>query len=246
MTETTNRTVEASPQLYARIGGVLYLIIIVAGGFAELFVRDKLIAPRDAAATAGKIMASEPLWRMGFAATLVMLVCAVALTMIFYVLLKPVNRNLALLAVLFNLVDVAIEGINNLHHFAAVLILGGADYLKAFDPHQLQALALLSTKLFAYGYGIGLVFFGCESLLRGYLIFRSGYFPRFLGVLVTISGLSYLTNSFTLFLSPAVARLISSWILLPAGIPELILALWLVVVGVNVAKWKEKIPGLRN
>ena len=232
----TDRTVETSPQLYARIGGVLYLIIIVAGGFAELFVRDKLIVARDAAATANNIMASESLWRIGFAATLVMLVCAVALTMIFYVLLRPVNRNIALLMAFFNLMDIAIEGINNLHHFAALLILGGADYLKAFEPHQLQALALLSTKLFEYGYGIALVFFGFESLFRGYLIFKSGYFPRILGILVVISGLSYVTNSFVLFLS----RLHWDWLLLPAGIPEFILCLWLIVMGVNVPKWKER------
>jgi hypothetical protein len=208
----------------------------VAGGFAELFVRDKLIVARDAAATANNIMASESLWRIGFAATVVMLVCAVALTMIFYVLLRPVNRNIALLMAFFNLMDIAIEGINNLHHFAAVLILGGADYLKAFEPHQLQALALLSTKLFNYGYGIALVFFGFESLCRGYLILKSGFFPRILGILVLISGLSYVTNSFVLFLS----RLHWDWLLLPAGIPEFILCLWLIVMGVNVPKWKER------
>ncbi len=236
----TDRTVETSPQTYARIGGVLYLIIIVAGGFAELFVRDKLIVSRDATATANNIMASESLWRIAFVATLVMLGCAVALTLIFYLLLRPVNRNIALLAAFFNLVSIAIEGMNDLYHFAAVLILGGADYLKAFEPHQLQALALLSTKVFAYGYGISLVFFGFESLFRGYLIFKSGYFPRILGVLVIISALSYVTNSFALFLSPAFARLISPGILVPAGVPELILCLWLIVKGVNVPKWEEK------
>src|SRR2546425_107932 len=180
----TDRTVETSPQTYARIGGVLYLIIIVAGGFAELFVRDKLIVSRDATATANNIMASESLWRIAFVATLVMLACAVALTLIFYLLLRPVNRNIALLAAFFNLVSIAIEGMNDLYHFAAVLIL--------------------------------------------------------VGVLVIISALSYVTNSFALFLSPAFARLISPGILVPAGVPELILCLWLIVKGVNVPKWEEK------
>src|SRR5262249_55442118 len=128
----TPSAIETSPQTYARIGGVFYLIISVAGGFAELFVRSKFIVPGNAAATAQNIMASESLWRTGFAATLVMLVCAVALLLILYVLLRPVNRNIALLAVFFNLVSISIEGINDLFHLAAVLILSGADYLKVF------------------------------------------------------------------------------------------------------------------
>src|SRR5262249_21800123 len=128
----TERAIERSPQTYARIGGLLYLIIIAADALAELFVRSQLIVPRDATATAQNIMASESLWRIGFASTLVMLVCAVALLLILYVLLRPVNRNIALLAVFFNLVSISIEGLNDLLHLAAVLILSGADYLKVF------------------------------------------------------------------------------------------------------------------
>jgi hypothetical protein len=236
----TDSTGETSPQTYARIGGVLYLIIIVAGSFAELFVRSKLIVPRDPAATANHIQASESLWRLGFAATLVMLACAVALALIFYVLLRPVNKDLALLAAFFNLVSIAIEGLNDLHHLTALLVLGRAEYLRAFEPYQLQALAMLSIRLFEYGYGISLVFFGFESLVRGYLVSKSGYFPKILGVLVVVSGLSYLINSFALFLSPALARLISPGILVPAGVPELIFALWLIVMGVNLRKWEAR------
>lgn len=236
----TDRAIETSPQLYARVGGVLYLIIIVAGGFAELFVRSKLIVSGDASATARNIMASQSLWRIAFASDLVLLVCAVSLTMIFYVLLRPVDRNIALLAAFFNLVSIAIEALNDLYHFAALPLLGGAGYLKAFEPNQLQALVLLSLRLFDYGYGISLVFFGFESLFRGYLIFRSGYFPSFLGVLVVISALSYITNSFALFLSPTLTAVIFPGILVPAGVPELILCLWLIVMGVNVRKWEVK------
>jgi Domain of unknown function (DUF4386) len=234
----TPGAIETSPQTYARIAGLLYLIIIVAGSFAELFVRSKLIVPRDAAATAGNIMASEPLWRIGFAATLVMLLCAVAVLLILYVLLRPVNRNIALLAVFFNLVSISIEGMNDLLHLAAVLILSGADYLKAFAPGQLNALALLSLKLFDNGYGISLVFFGFFCILTGYLIFKSTFLPRVLGVLMAIAGLCYLTNSFVLFLAPALAHRFF-YILFPAGVAELLLTLWLLVKGVNVQRWKE-------
>ena len=123
----TDRAGEFSPKLYARIGGVLYLIIIAAGLFAEAFVRDKLIVPTDAAATAANIMAHESLFRLGIVADLMTFLCAIALTMILYVLLKPVNRNLALLTVLLNLVQDAIGGMNGLNLYRALQLLGGAD-----------------------------------------------------------------------------------------------------------------------
>src|SRR5438105_15732074 len=101
----TDRAIETSPQVYARIGGVLYLIIIVIGFCSELFVRDKLVVSGDVTATASNIMASESLWRISIACELILLVCAVGLTLIFYVLLRPVNKSLALLAVFFNIVE---------------------------------------------------------------------------------------------------------------------------------------------
>ncbi len=232
-----DRAIDTSPQVYARTGGWLYLIVIVTGIFAEGFVRANLIMSGDATVTATNIMTHESLWRIGFAADLIAVVCYVAVALILYVLLRPVNRSLALLAAFFSLVGCAILGINGLGHFAASILLGGADYLKAFDPHQLQALALLSLKLHSYGYVISIVFFGFYCLLLGYLIFRSGYLPKFLGVLLAIGGLCYLINSFAAFLAPAFA---ASILLVPGGVAELSLCLWLIVMGVNVPKWAEK------
>ena len=236
-----NHPVETSPQVYARTGGVLYLIIIVLGLFGEAFVRDKLIVSGDATATANNIMASQLLWRIGVAGNLVHLVCAVALTLIFYVLLRPVNKNLALLAAFFNLVSIAVEVLIKLDLFAVLFLLGGADYLKVFEPRQLHALAYLALKSHGYGFGISLVFFGFECLVLGYLIFKSGYFPRILGILMQIAGLCYLTNSFALFLAPTFADMIFPAILVPAFIGESSLCLWLIVKGVNVPKWKERV-----
>jgi hypothetical protein len=234
-----DHTVETSPQIYARTGGILYLYIIVVGIFGELFVRDKLIVSGDATATANNIMASQSLWRISVAGELIMLVCSVALALIFYVLLRPVNKDLALLAVFFNLVELAIDAANKLNLFMALFLLGGADYLKAFEPHQLHALAYLSLKLHEYGFGISLIFFGFVCLILGHLLFRSGYFPKTLGVLMTIAGLSYLTNSFTLILAPTYAAMISP-ILVLAFIGETAFCLWLIVKGVNVPKWETQ------
>ncbi|MGZ3496726.1 MAG: DUF4386 domain-containing protein [Vulcanimicrobiaceae bacterium] len=236
----TDRAVETSPQAYARIGGVLYLIIIVAGLFAEIFVRDKLIVSGDATATANTIMAHESLFRISVAIEQIWLVCAVGVALILYVLLKPVSENLALLAAFFNLVSIAVEGVATVSLFAALFLLGGAGYLKAFEPHQLHALAYLSLKVYDYGFATSLVFFGCCLFLYGYLIFRSGYFPKTLGVLLIIGSLSYLTNSFALFLAPKYAAMIFPILLLPF-IAETSLCLWLIVKGVNVPKWETQI-----
>ena len=233
------RITETSPQIYARIAGVLYLMIIVIGFSSEFFVRDKLVMSGDVTATANNIASSESLWRTSIACELILLVCAVALTLIFYVLLRPVNKNHALLAVLFNIVEFPIEAVSKLCLLAALFFSGSADYLKAFEPRQLHALVKISLKLHDYGFGIDLVFFGFACLVYGYLLFRSGYLPRTLGVLMAIAGLSYLANSFTLILAPAYAGRISP-ILVLALIGELSLCLWLMVKGVNVPRWNEK------
>ena len=233
------RIAGTSPQVCARIGGALYLIIIVIGFCSEFFVRDKLVVSEDVTATANNIAVSESLWRISIASELILLVCAVALTLILYVLLRPVNKDLALLAVFFNIVEFPIEAVSKLCLFAALFLSGNADYLRAFEPHQLHALVNISLKLHDYGFGIDLVFFGFACLVYGFMLFRSGYFPKILGVLMAIAGLSYLTNSFTLILAPAYAGKIFL-ILVFALIGELSLCLWLMVKGVNVAKWNEK------
>jgi len=232
-----DHNLETAPQVYARLGGVLYLIIIVAGLFGEAFVRDGLIVSGDATATAANIRISELPWRVGIAGNLIHLACAVALTLIFFVLLRPVSRNLALLAAFFDLVSITIEASSKQHLVAALFPLGKAGYLKAFEPEQLDALAYLSIKSHAYEFGISLIFFGCACLVIGYLIFRSGYLPRFLGVLMQIAGLSYLTNSFALVLAPKIADLLFPVVLVPAFIGEASLCLWLITKGVNVEKW---------
>jgi hypothetical protein len=252
--DVTPRAVEASPQTYARTGGILYLFIVVVGVFGELFVRGRLIVPGDAAATANNIMGSETLFRVGLTGELLGYAASGALAMILYVLLKPVSRNLALLAAFLTITTNAVLGLNALFHLAAVIVLGGAgpsdrganpfpDYLEAFDPQQLHALAYLSVRLHGYGFAIGLIFFGFFLVLLGYLIYRSGYLPRTIGVLLVIGGLGYLTNSFAQILAPALAASLLPWVLLPPFLAELGFALWLIVKGVNVPKWEERVQG---
>lgn len=241
----THRTVETSPQLYARICGVLYLIIIVVGLFDEAYVRDRIIVSGDAAATAANIRSLEWLWRFGIAAEYLLLICAVTLTLIFYLLLRPVNRELALLSVFFNLVSLAVEAVVQLYLVGALFPLGNAEYLRAFRPEQLYALATLTVKSHGYGFGVALIFFGCVCLIDGHLIFKSGFLPKAIGVLMQIAGLCYLTNSFALILAPTFADRIFPAVLVPAFVGEASLCLWLLVKGVNVPKWQEKASAWR-
>jgi hypothetical protein len=236
----SHHTLETSPQVYARIGGVIYLIIVAAGIFGELFVRGKLIVPGNGAATAGNIMAHELLWRIGIACDLLMHLCDVPLMLIFYVLLRPVNRNLALLALLFNLVQTAVLVANKLNLLTTLFLSEGAYNLKGLEPHQLQALTYVYARVHGYGFSVGLMFFGCTCLVLGYLIFRSGYLPKILGILMQVAGLCYLTNSFVLIIAPALEGIIFPVILIPPFIAELSLCLWLLVKGVNVANWNKQ------
>ncbi len=228
---------DLSPRMLARIGGMLYLVIIVGGLLGETLIRTRLIVPDDAAATAANIRAEETLWRFGIGAEFLMLACTVALALIFFVLLRPVSRDLALLAVLFNLVSVAVEATNELRLVGALVPLDDPEYLSAFGPEQLDAVSSLSVELYGYGFGAGLIFFGCECLVLGYLIFRSDYLPKALGVLMAIAGACYLTNSFALLVAPTVADRLFPTILLPAFVGEASLCLWLLVRGVNGEKW---------
>ena len=236
-----NKTVENYPQLYARIGGALYLAIIVLGAFAEGFVANKLVVAGDAATTAANILASPGLWRLSVAGDLIVVLCAVPLLWIEYLLLRPVSKQLVLLAVLFNLVSLAVEAISKLFLLVVMPTLGSADYLKAFDPHQLQILANLALGSHDVAFNIALIFFGFTCIVNGYLIFRSGYLPKFVGILMQIAGLSYLTACFAALFAPAFADLITPAILLPPLIGESSFCLWLLVKGVNIAKWKERV-----
>jgi hypothetical protein len=235
----TDRAVLTSPESYARVAGLLYLIVIVAGIFAEIFVRGQLVVANDAAATAHNIVAREMLYRFGFAAELIEILCGVFVALIFYELFKVVNKRITLLVLFFNLVGAAIESVNLLNHLAPLTLLGGGGYLSAIPAEQLQAQAYLSLKLFELGFAICLVFFGFFCILLGYLIFRSGFLPRIIGVLLAFQGLCYLANSFTDFLAPKFATVAFSF-LAASAVGEISLCLWLLVMGVNVPKWNEK------
>ena len=226
-----------SIQTYARVAGALFLLSMMAGFFGELYVPSRLIVSADATATASNITASPLLFRLSFASYLVEAVCDIALAWILYVLLRPVHRDLALLSVFFGLVSTATFAIAELFYFSAIFILGGADYLKTFTPDQVNTLAMISLKFYGYGGGIFMVFYGVACVVRGYLIFRSGYLPKALGALLALAGAGFITRNFVFVLAPAYA---SDFFLAPMFLAGLSLTAWLLLKGVDVKKWEAK------
>ena len=230
----TERLGQASPRPRARITGVVYAVYFLTAVLGEFFLRG-LVVFGNAAATTNNLLAHQPLFRLGLATGLIATACYIAVTALFYDLFKPVNRSLSLLAAFFSLVGCAISAFASLFQLAPFVVLGGSQYLGVFKMEQLRALALMFLELNTQAANIDLVFFGVYCLLIGYLIFRSAFLPRILGVPMAFAGLGWLT-----FLSPLLANYLSPYILILGFLAELSLMLWLLVMGVNVQRWKEQ------
>jgi hypothetical protein len=215
----------AEPDRYARIGGALYLVIIIAGIVGPLVTREALVVAHDAVATSHNIASSPELWRLGIALDLVAQLCDVPVMVILFLLLSPVSQPVALVSLVFNVVQTSTLVANQLTLVAAQLL----------SPDQ-PALADVALRAYSFGEPIGLVFFGFTCILEGYLIRHSGYLPWILGVLMQIAGVAYVANTFLLLLAPGVASIL---FLIPTVVAELSLALWLVIKGVDVPKFRQ-------
>jgi len=229
------RSTETSPLVYARIAGVLYLFIAVSGFFNMMFGPSSLIVLGDAATTVNNIMASESLFRLGIVNDLIAQTVGILLVIALYKLLKPVNKNQALLMVIFALVGIPIVMLNLLNQFAAQLLLSGANYLTVFAADQLQALVMLFLNLDEHGFFIAHIFWGLWLFPMGYLVYKSGYIPRILGILLIIAGFGYLIDFVTFFFVPSFGP-----IKMFTFIGELLLPLWLLIKGVNVKQWEKR------
>lgn len=228
------KSLEQSPQVYARLWGVLYLLVIVFGGFAEGFVTDKLIVAGNVAASAQNILASPGLWSLGVAANLLVVVFAIPQLWIEYLFLSKVNKSLMQLSLLLGVVSLAVEAVSKVFLLLILPMLKSPDYLTAFDAHQIQVLANLAFKSHNAAFNIALIFFGLACLVNGYLIFKSGYLPKFIGLLLQLAGVCYLVACFAALFAPAFSNLLTPFILIPPLIGESALCLCLLVKGVRL------------
>ena len=234
------RIAPASPRARARMIGVVYLLFFLTAIPGEIFLQQAGMSgiqpgvSGDAATTTNTILAHELSFRLGFALGLISTACYVAVTALFYQLFRPVSRSLSLIAVCFSLIGLAIQTFGSLFQLAPLVVLSGSPYLSVFNVKQLQTLALLFLYLNAQVGYIALVFDGLFLLLIGYLIFRSTFLPRILGVLVALAGLGWET-----LLSPPFANSLYTYIQVLGVLAEASLMLWLLVMGVNAERWKE-------
>ena len=226
---------ETSPTARGRILAALYLCVLVAGITAQIFISDRLVDGDDAAGTAANILANTSLYRLGFTIFMLEMVAQVAVVALYYDLLKPVNRSVARLSAILGLTGCGIKTLARLFYYAPLILLGGASYLSAIQPAQLEALSLAFIRINAQGAAIALIFFGFETVLRGWLVFRSGFLPRFLGVLSIIAGLGWLT-----FLWPPFGARAFPVVALFALAGSIATIGWLFIRGVDDVKWRQR------
>jgi hypothetical protein len=232
----TNKEIINSAQKTARVAAFVFLIIFFLGMTTELFIRPGMIVPGDAAATIRNIAASEALFRLSLASDLLRQMFLMVLPLVLYKLLKPVDKNIASLMVIFALVSVPISMLNELNHFAVLLLSSGAGYLAAFKADQLNALVTFFLELRKYGTFFPQIL-SIWVLLLGYLVFKSGFLPRILGIFLMLGGLCYTVSAFLFFLFPNFDTTIFG---LFAFIEESLFYLWLLIKGVNVEQWEKR------
>ncbi len=230
---------ETSPQTYARVGGLLYLLIIALGIFYEMIVRDNILIQGNSMATMASLKQNEFLWRIGIVAEFLSTLTSIVLALIMYRLTQRVNNDLATLAAFFNLAGIIIQTVYIIQLIEALFPIGSSPYLQAFTPEQLSAMISLTTKSHVYGFGIALLMFAPYFLLTGYLIYKSNYLPKFVGILYIISGVGYLINSVILIMAPQFSGIVFMVIVLPVFIGEISLSLNLLIKGVNEKEWRK-------
>jgi hypothetical protein len=224
----------------ARIAGVLYLLLMPLGIFGILYVPSTVVVPGDAAATAQNIMASETLFRLSIVTGLLVQIVNIFVVMALYQVLMPVDKNMARLMVVFILLGAPIAMLSGLNQFAVLLVLNGADTLSSFTAVQLQALASFFLDLHDYGVAIASIFWGLWLFPMGYLVFKSGFLPRIIGILLMVGCFGYLFDFLIKALAPDIEVTVSQF----TFIGELALPLWLLIKGVNVEKWQQRAAAL--
>ena len=230
----TQSSAAFSPKRTARIAAVLFLFTILTGIFAQFFVSDRLIVWGDAAATATNILGARSLYQWNYTVYMIEMALQVAATALFYTLLKPVNRRTALVALCLGLLGCVIKAMGRLFYLTPLFLLRDAQYLNVFTPDQLRAMALLFLKINDHAAAMALGFFGIDETLRGWLVYRSTFLPRILGVLSLMSGVGLMT-----FLSPTLGYRVFPFVALIGLVGSVAMITWLLVFGVNEQRWKE-------
>jgi hypothetical protein len=237
---TAKPEARAAPLVYARAAGLLYLVLLVCGPFSMIYVPFNIVVPDDAAATVENIAASESLFRLSLISDSIIFLTEVALSAVLYVLFVPVSKTVALVAAFSRLAMAAVQGTNLLFNATALLLAGGAAYLAAFETTQLHALVLVALDAHAYGDYVWGAFFGLHCFALGVLLFKAGYFPKALGVLMILTSFGYLLNSFGNLLVPGYEGVFGGIVGVTSLLGELPFVFWLLLKGVDADEWNKR------
>lgn len=184
---------DTNPTARGRILAALYLAVVILGIIGQAVIADRLVVAGDATKTAANIVAGRSTYQLGFTLFIIEMAAQVAVTALFYDLLKPVDRSIARIGAVMGFVGAGIKMFARVFYYAPLILLSGAPYLSSIEPAQLATLSLVSIRLNNQAAAIALVFFGFETVLYGWLIYRSGFLPRFLGVISIVGGFGWLT-----------------------------------------------------
>ena len=229
--------IEISVTTYSRAVGILLILTMFGGYFGEMHIPSQFMTG-DPATTAVQLRQNESLFRLGFAAYLVEAFSDLILAWLFYVLLRPVHRDLALLSTFFGIVSMSLFAVTKMFYFSAPMFLRGRSDLAAFSPEELETLATVFLSLYSGLSGLFMLFYGTAWIIRGWLTFRSGYLPRFLGVLMVLAGVGFVAKNVTKVLVPAYS---SDFLLAPMFLNVLVVAGWMLLRGVDREKWDRAI-----
>jgi len=221
-------------QRLARLAGLLYLVVGISGGFSQLAVRGSILVSGDAAATADRIRQSSDLVRLGFVTDVVNITAFILVGLVLYAMLSHVNQKIAGSFVVINAIAVAIMGVSLIGHAGALLVATDAGYAAALGATSADALALLLLDMHRHGYLVAEVFFGLWLLPLGYVVYRSGYFPRVLGAALMVGSFGYLASFVSTVASPGFESGLAPLFAWPAGIAEIAFLAWLLVKGAKV------------
>ncbi|ADK82922.1 DUF4386 domain-containing protein [Sediminispirochaeta smaragdinae] len=231
---------QTSPRRYARITGVLYLVIFFLGPFAFFMGRSGVFVPGDPSGTIGNLISSQLLFRLGMVAETAIVLIEIVVSALLYVLLRPVSRPLALASSFARFAQSILQAVTLFTAVPALLLLSGQNYLSAFDPGQQNALVLLFMDINAFVIMIWGLLFGFHLLLLGYLVYRSGFWPKILGILLLIAALGYLAQSYGHIVVPQYDDMLAKIVVILSIPGELAFTLWLLIKGVNEKRWEER------
>jgi hypothetical protein len=233
---SVDRTADMSPRTKGRFAGAIYLLYVIAGIYAQAFISERLIVFSDAARTASNILANQSLYKLGLTVYLLEMAGQIATVVLFYQLLKPVSRTGAMLAAAFELTGCGIKIFSRLFYFVPLILLSsGASSLSAFSKEQLDSISLLLLRINDNGAAIALAFFGFSTVLQGWLVYKSGFLPRWLGVVAIIGGFGWLT-----FLSPPLGMRVFMYVAVYALLGLLAMIGWLLTIGVDDQRWRAR------